>query len=701
MKHQPNIHPMDTDCRPSPRWIVLFLGLAPLGLPGQEAEVEVQEPPADPGMRIVTSEGEDEVAGLMPYTYNFLNAPLEPVFEVFTELTGKMVLYSPDLTGNINLMSGSVELDRSEAIEAITSSLSLAGIVMMPMGEKFVKAVKREEAIQHATRLNSVDPDLLPESGEFLTRTVQLEQILPSEAVEILRPLTSNPDGLIPVDSSRTLLIHSDASSMKQMLALLKQTDVVPEFEYSLEVIPIKYSKVHDLYNTMNSLITGEPELPTDGSSPSATGQLGRGGQNTFGGAYGGFNQRGVGSGYGGYGSGGYGGSYGGRSVGGYRPYQAARTQTSGGSNSTTFQDNLRRVISRAASDEEEVELLSKAKIVPDQRSNSLLIFADRQDISMITNMVSKVDQLLAQVLIEAIVLEINIGDELNFGVSMQQGPDAGGNWNYGGTISNPVLNSLSDPLRASGDFLGGTEAPAEALSAAGGFSYFARYNDTLQAAVSAIASDTSTRIISRPRIQTSHAVQGYFQLGESIPYSAGGFSGGLSAYSQQYVEFLEIGITISVTPYITPEGYIVMDIVQNANSRGEDVIINNNPTPVANTRIASATLSVRDGDTIMLGGFIRQSKNKSRAGVPILKDIPLLGSLFRSRNDRSQRSELIILLRATVLETPEEAAMVARMERENTAGIREMEKSFEAEREQREEASKEGERRGLFNRRR
>ena len=124
---------------------------------------------------------------------------------------------------------------------------------------------------------------------------------------------------------------------------------------------------------------------------------------------------------------GGYGSSFGGGFGGGYRPFQASTPvavhRSSTTSNRSSFQDRLRQVIDRAADGEEEIELLANARIVPDERSNSLLIFANKQDLTMITNMVSKVDVLLAQVLIEAIVLEVGIGDDQTVGVSMAQNP--------------------------------------------------------------------------------------------------------------------------------------------------------------------------------------------------------------------------------------------------------------------------------------
>lgn len=676
-----------TDTSASPNNVISSETTTPSGTPDVAGQI-ASTPPKTP-LQIVPEETEDTNAPELPNTFNFPNSPLDPIFGIFTELTGKMVLRSPEVDGTVNLVSGSVELTRAEAVEAITSSLALSGIILVPLGEKFVKAVPAEEAIQHAPHINSVDPENIPDSGEFITRTVKLQQVKPSEAVEYLKPLTKNPDGLIPIDTSQTILMHADAVTMKQMLDVLQSIDVIPEFDYSLEVIPIRYSKVTDLFNTMSSLISGTPGAGGAGGVAGNAGGFG-GGVGGFGGAGGfGGSTRGRTSsfGRGGFGNSSFGGgfgsgvnSFGGGYGGGYRPFQASRSNTS--SNSSSFQDRLRQVIDKAASDEE-VELLSEARIVPDERSNSLLIFANKQDLTMITNMVSKVDHLLAQVLIEAIVLEIGIGDDLNVGVSLGQNPQTSGKWIYGGAINNPNTSN-SAPLATSNSFLSGSLTNA----VPSGFNYFGRWDDTLEVAVNAIATDSSVRVVSRPRIQTSHAVPGYFFLGETVPYVSGGFTGGFATTSQSFVQQLRIGIDLEVIPYITPEGYIVMDIVQNVDQRGQDVIIDGNPIPVVNQRQAQATLSVRDGDTIMLGGFIKQSKNNSKSGVPILKDIPLLGAAFRSKSDQNERTELIILLRATVLETPEEAALVAQREREEIDGIKQMEEEFDSERRGREKKS-------------
>jgi general secretion pathway protein D len=205
--------------------------------------------------------------------------------------------------------------------------------------------------------------------------------------------------------------------------------------------------------------------------------------------------------------------------------------------------------------------------------------------------------------------------------------------------------------------------------------------------AVQAIATDGNANVISRPRIQTSHAIPGNIFVGETRPYVTG-FSdyGGLGAgfSTRSTVQERTIGLTLSVTPFITPEGFVVMEIQQQFDRFTESVIVEGNPYPLVDSRMADSVLTVRNGDLIMLGGLIRDSRSKGKSGVPILKDIPGLGALFRSTAQGSQRTELIILMKATVLETPEQAAFLAAEERATLPGVREAEMFQEREVEKR-----------------
>jgi type II secretory pathway component GspD/PulD (secretin) len=114
------------------------------------------------------------------------------------------------------------------------------------------------------------------------------------------------------------------------------------------------------------------------------------------------------------------------------------------------------------------------------------------------------------------------------------------------------------------------------------------------------------------------------------------------------------------------------MDIMQQIDSvSGTVVIANVGEVPITSSKTANAKVAVRDRDTIILGGLIENSRSSSASGVPFLKDVPLLGHLFRSSTKTENRNELIVLIRPTVLPTPEIAALTATAEKDRMPGVK------------------------------
>lgn len=596
---------------------------------------------------------------------------LDQFFEIYSMISGRTVLrpYNMQGVGSDSVtLKAQTDWTRREAIYAMDAALALNGIAMIPIGDKFVKAVPQSGAGVEGTEISNLGTNVTENLDHFVTQMIEVKTVKASELAPLLQTFSKIPNAVTAFDNNQTLVIREHASNVKRMLEVVHRIDVQRESDYKLEVIPIKYGKVIDLYNTMNSLISGTgggaAGTAAAAGAPPAQRQTGRPQPFGRGGPLGGFGGSYGRSGYGGYG--GYGGGYGGYG-GGYTPYQAAQP-TPVGTAQQNFQNRLQQIVRRAAG-ESEVKVLEDARIVPDERSNSLLIFANKRDMEMITNIVGKVDVLLAQVLIEGIVLEVELGDSKNVGVSMVQNPNRFGRdfTGAGGFNNGP-------------GFLSGITNLANNLPS--GFSYFGKIGSDLEVAVSAIATDRKANIMSRPRIQTSHAIPGEFTIAEIRPfvtgtYDYGGFYGG-GVGNRSIVERIPIGVQMYVTPFITPEGLVVMEISQNFDQFGGNVTIDNNPIPIVNNRAATATLTVRDGDTIMMGGFISQERRRDKSGVPVLKDIPGLGVLFRSKNDDSVRKELIVLLKATVLKDPEDAAILATSERSQLPGVQEAEKEIQ-----------------------
>src|SRR5208283_3794629 len=140
------------------------------------------------------------------------------------------------------------------------------------------------------------------------------------------------------------------------------------------------------------------------------------------------------------------------------------------------------------------------------------------------------------------------------------------------------------------------------------------------------------------------------------------------NSYSQ-----LSVGVELDVTPFINPEGMVSMDIMQEIDDlNGYTAITGVGNVPNTIKRTLNASITVRDRDTVMLGGFIKSDKSVSKSGVPFLMDTPILGNLFVSRSDSKDRQELIVLMRPTVLKTPELASKHTAVEEQRLPGASE-----------------------------
>ena len=575
-------------------------------------------------------------------------ADLVQVLDFYQELTGRTVLRPASLPAAKVTIRSQTPLTRKEAVHAMDSILSMNSITMVPQGEKFVKAVPFSQAPTEGSAFSKLTGEELPEAGVYTTHVVQVKNAVITDVAQALQPFSKMPQSILAIPSSSIIILRDYAENVKRMLEVLEKIDVVPVSDFDSVVIPIRYAQAGDIATVLGSLTTGGGGGVTSVGTRPQTERTG-------------LRSPGIGLG----GAGGAGGAGGFGNTGGYNQNAGGVGGLGGATGSRSgFQDRLRNIVNKAAS-AGDITVLGQTKIISDERTNSLLIYASKADIATIRDIISKLDVVLAQVLIEAIIMEVTLGDDLRYGVSyLQRTPSQGANYFTGiGAIKN---NNFLNP----GSF--GNSSTNGILPS--GFSYFGRFGNDFDATATAIATDSRINVLSRPRIQTSHAVTARIFVGESRPYITG-TSGGFSGYSQSQYSQLRIGIDLNVTPLINPDGLVVMDIEQQINSVGANVKIDNNDVPTTVERTASAKVSVRDRDTIILGGFISNSRNKGSSGVPILKDIPILGGLFRSTTDTKNKQELIVLIRPTVLPTPGDAALAATIERSKMPGISQVER--------------------------
>ncbi len=595
-------------------------------------------------------------------TINFQSADVNQVLEIYAQLVNRTLLRPASLPAGTIVLKTQTPLTKKEVIEALQAVLGLNGITMVPIGDKFVKVVPVAEAGAAGGSLDETSVTNLPNLGTYITHIEQLRYVKPSVMIPLIQPFSKIQGGLTALDDNGILVMRDYAENIKRMLEMMARIDVSVPAEFISEVIPIRYAEATDIASALNSLGGAGGSTVSFGSSSASTPINGMHGGSTSSGI------SGLGGSSAGGGGGGYGGGLGGSTAGGARTMGSTATGGANGTptGGTTFQQRLQSIINRAqpggggGGGQDQIQLFGQTKIIADQRSNSLLVFATRQDMERIKEVINKLDVLLAQVLIESIIMDVGIGNTLSAGVSAIQRPNQfnnsdvtgggimnNGNGSFLSVIKNLSTNGTGSKLTAS--------FPSNSLS---GLSYFASIGDTWDIAVKAAESDNTASIIQRPRIQTSQAKPAQFFVGETVPYVTstdnnsynGGYGG--SSYSQ-----LSVGVELDVTPFINPDGLVVMDIQQEIDEISGFTQIDQNSVPNTVKRTLSSEIAVRNRDTIILGGFVRSDKSHARSGVPILMNIPLLGWLFSSTDNSKKRTELMVLMRPTVLKTPEIAA--------------------------------------------
>ena len=663
---------------------------APGGSPGASAPAPFP-PAAAPALAPAPAPAPAAPEEMVPAgMIDFEGVDVNQVLKVYADLVNRTVLRSQLPEVKIVLKTQTA-LTKSETIQALQAVLALNGVSIINIGDKFVKAVQSEQANTAGAEFNQLPSAQLPNLGSYVTHIVQMKYIKPTEILPIIQPFGKLQNSAVAFDSTGILVLRDYAENVKRMLELIEQIDVNIPAEYTSEVIPIRYAQAADIAAALNSLGGAGGSTVSFGSSQMGTSQSGlRGG----GGGFGGGSSMG-GSSYGG--SGGYNGiSSGGSSFGGQNrvgsfggggsSFGSGSSVNPNGtpSSGSTFASRLASIVqsSTAASGpggsgngkQEPIQVFGQAKIIADQRSNALLVFATKQDMVNIKHVIGELDVLLAQVLIEAVILDVHLGKSFQFSLSAAQNQKSftgGGTPIVGGGGFNngpPFINFLSSATNSVSSL--GTNA-FSGIGSGTGLNYFGDIGPTWDIAMQALQSDTTANVIQRPRIQTSQAKSASFFVGETVPYVTGtyyggGYSGGNSSqYSQ-----LSVGVELDVTPFINPDGLVVMDIAQEIDDISGNVQIDNNPVPITTKRTLNSEIAVRDHDTIILGGFVRDDKSKSKSGVPLLMDIPLLGNLFTSRSDSKTREELLVLMRPTVLKTPEAASSQTLTEERRLPGV-------------------------------
>jgi type IV pilus assembly protein PilQ len=306
--------------------------------------------------------------------------------------------------------------------------------------------------------------------------------------------------------------------------------------------------------------------------------------------------------------------------------------------------------------------LSQRGSVIAEPRTNQLFVSDVPSKLEEITAMIAKIDVPVRQVLIEARIVEANDRFGRSLGVKLGAydargraggipGYNLSGNnyvtvgsnynlvgWQTGQNATDPGYNNtqfVNLPANVSSDAFGGANATNFALSL-----FSAAANRFLNLELSALEADGKGKIVSSPRVITADQVKALIEQGEELPYQVATASGATS------IQFRKANLKLEVTPQITPEGNVILDVDVNKDSRGT-------LTPqgfAINTKHVKTQVLVENGGTVVIGGIYTQDESETVNKVPLLGDVPVVGNLFKNKVRTQSKTELLIFLTPKVV---------------------------------------------------
>lgn len=554
---------------------------------------------------------------VIPAGHTMQGIPLPTLLEEYGALVGKTLIPAQNLPSVTFEFKTNNDLTFEEAKAFYETLLMQRQIAVVPQGDKFVQVIPAAEIAKTPPQYYPVlSVEALPDSELPVMGPFPLKHIPTAAAMDLLATLAKTPNAVTTVEGSNVLILRDSANNVKRMLIVLTELDVEPGIKEDYELIKIRYALSADIAAVLSTL-TNTPISGTAGSTGSRI--------NT--------------------------------TTGANRTTTAATTTGNAGSNRGQLAQRLSQIQGGAGVTGTGLPILGDTKAVAYERGNEVLLIGTRRHLDKAKELIDKLDTIQPQVLIEAIIIDVALGDDKTFGVSLREKRTAA-NAREGGLRG--ALASALGPAAFTDTSISG---------ATSGFNYWGFLGSNWEVAVNAIENDSRVTMHSRPRIQTSHAELAELFIGDTRPVVTGTITDISGGTSSQY-QMQKFGITLEVRPFINEEGLVVMDLVQQIQDIVGSQTINGNSVPITTDRSANAKVAVRDGEMIVLGGFIKTKTTTYEDGVPVLRDVPLLGKLFESTRDVDERNELIVLMRPTVLKTPEAAAVKAMSEQSNLPGI-------------------------------
>lgn len=606
-----------------------------------------------------------------------------PLVEVVQALLGDLLKLNISIEqapeGTVSLRTGS-PIPRDSVLPIVESMLQSNGAALVRDAQGVYRIASQAGIRQQANGLYR--PDSLPPGYGMVV--VPLRYVGAVEMAEILKPVAP-AEAIVRVDAVRNLLILAGSRGQHEgWLEIVRSFDVDYLKGMSLGIFPLEYASIDDVFDTVGAMLgtqraaaTGggdaanvtaaavrlfpikrlnslvvvspraehldtvrewvtrldqpalndlEPRLyvyPVQNGSASHLAELL---SSLYGDSAGGTSQRKADSGV----------------APGLKPTtlaSAAKSASTTGAATTAPSMTMPDTDAATGALTTKVSLGEQVKVVADEQNNALLILAPRKDYRKIEAALRQLDLAPTQVLIEASIIEVSLTGDLKYGLE----------WTFNGRLGGGYSGTGLLNLNESGAI--GAAQPGFSYAVTGG-------GANISAVLNALAQKSLLRVLSSPSVLVQDNHTATIHVGDQRPVKSGETISTTGNLSTSTITYRDTGVMLSVTPSANAGGLVTMSIHQSVTDVGTIDEASGQRTFLQ--REIKSRVSVRTGETIVMGGLMRESNSGGRSGVPVLHELPLVGDLFGSTSEERRRTELLVLITPRVIANDAELRAVS-----------------------------------------
>ncbi|MCB1855792.1 MAG: type II secretion system secretin GspD [Halieaceae bacterium] len=581
------------------------------------------------------------------FTVNLKETDIQELIKFVAEATGTTIVVDPSVKGKVKVVS-SKPVTREELYQLFLSILEVHGYTAVK-SNGVVRVIQSKDARSAPVRVS--DGATGHTSDEYVTEVIRLDNISAAKLIPVLRPLVPQQAHMAAYAPSNAIIISDLSSNIDRIRGIIDRMD--KSAVQQTDIVKLRFAVAEDVVAMLDTLAKSEAKqsggetevlLVADNRTNSVL-------------------------------------------VSGDE-LERARIRKLVEHLDTPLEQsgNVKVIYLEYAQAADIAEVLTRvmqnierldgpegskassknnsATIEADEGTNALIITANTGEMAAIENVIHRLDIRRAQVLVEAIIVEMEVTDGQDLGVQWlfaDQSGAFGSNINAANARASTIAEAVLPEDSSDDDINLGTLAGALA-STAGTTLGWGQISDSLTMAVilNALEEQSNANILSTPSLLTLDNQEAYITVGQNVPFVTGSYTntgtGGDGAQNPfQTIERENVGITLTVTPHINEGDSVVLDISQEVSSLSGLTAVASDL--ITNERKIQTKVLAQDNRVVVLGGLIKDDVQEGNQKVPLLGDIPFLGRLFRSDAVQVTKTNLLIFIRPTIIRDDEQLA--------------------------------------------